>query len=108
MPTALGQLTALPGFVMLPRKRMKKRRGSAVKAGTARQCQYTVLFEPQEGGYNVIVPAIPEICTFGETMEEAREMAEDAISCHLESALKHGEPIPKDAESTTGRFAVSL
>jgi len=36
---------------------------------------YTVLFEPlEEGGYNVIVPAIPEICTFGETLEEAREM----------------------------------
>ena len=108
MPTALGQLTALPGFVMLPRKRMKKRRGSAVKVRSVRQCQYTVLFEPQEGGYNVIVPAIPEICTFDKTMQEAREMAEDAVSCYLESALKHGEPSPKDAEPTTERLAVSL
>lgn len=73
-----------------------------------KQYQYTVLFEPQEGGYNVIVPAIPEICTFGETMEEARAMAEDAIRCYLESALKHGEPIPKDAEPTTERLAVSM
>ena len=44
--------------------------------------------------YNVIVPAIPEICTFGETMQEARAMAHDAIRCYLESALKHGEPNP--------------
>jgi antitoxin HicB len=73
-----------------------------------RDYQYTVLFEPQEGGYNVIVPAIPEICTFGETLQEARTMAQDAIRCFLESALKHGEPIPKDAEPTTERLAVSL
>ncbi len=69
---------------------------------------YTVIFEPQEGGYNVIVPAIPEICTFGETMQEARAMAQDAIRCFLESALKHGETIPEDAEPTTERLAVSL
>ena len=31
---------------------------------------YTTLFEPMtEGGYNVLVPAIPEICTYGETMD---------------------------------------
>ncbi len=58
---------------------------------------YTVFFEPlAEGGYNVIVPAIPEICTFGETLEEARAMAEDAIRCYLESATELGEPIVKD------------
>ncbi len=73
-----------------------------------KQYQYTVLFEPQEDGYNVIVPAIPEICTFGETLKEARAMAEDAIRCYLESALKHGEPIPTDAEPRTERLAVSL
>ena len=63
---------------------------------------YTTLFEPiQEGGFNVVVPAIPEICTFGETLEEAGEMARDAIRCYLESALKTGEPIPGDADTST-------
>jgi predicted RNase H-like HicB family nuclease len=62
-----------------------------------------------EGGFNVLVPAIPEICTFGETLEEAREMARDAIRCYLESALKTGEPIPGDvAEITTERVAVTI
>jgi antitoxin HicB len=61
---------------------------------------YTVIFEPvEEGGYNVVVPAIPEICTFGETLKEARMMAEDAIRCYLESALREGEPIPEDIVS---------
>ena len=41
-----------------------------------------------------MVPAIPEICTYGETIEEAREMARDAIRCFLESAFETGEPIP--------------
>jgi len=66
---------------------------------------YTVYFEPlEEGGYQVIVPAIPEICTFGDTLEEAREMAQDAIRCFLESAIKTGETSPTDvAEVTTER-----
>ena len=62
-----------------------------------------------EGGFNVLVPAIPEICTYGDTLEEAREMARDAIRCYLESALKTGEPIPGDvAEITTERVAVTI
>jgi len=62
-----------------------------------------------EGGFNVLVPAIPEICTYGDTLEEAREMARDAIRCYLESALKTGEPIPGDvAEITTEKVAVTI
>ena len=61
------------------------------------QHQYTVIFTPaKEGGYNAVVPAIPEICTFGESLEEAREMAIDAIRCYVENALKLGEDIPHD------------
>ena len=56
---------------------------------------YTTIFEPlPEGGFSVLVPAIPEICTFGETLEEAREMALDAIRCFLESAAPTREPLP--------------
>lgn len=72
------------------------------------QYRYTVFFEPQEGGYNVIVPAIPEICTFGETLEEARVMAKDAIRCFLESAIKNGEHIPADVEPTKEQVAVAV
>ena len=70
---------------------------------------YTVIFEPlKEGGYDVIVPAIPEICTFGETLEEAKTMARDAIKCYLESALKEGELIPEDREPSLEKIAVSI
>jgi antitoxin HicB len=58
---------------------------------------YTVLYEElREGGYHVIVPALPGIVTYGRTLAEARNMAEDAIRCHLRALLKHGEEIPDD------------
>ena len=44
----------------------------------------------------MIVPALPGIVTYGRTIEEAREMAQDAIACHLQGLLKDDEEIPKD------------
>jgi antitoxin HicB len=70
---------------------------------------YTVIFRPlEEGGFDVIVPAIPEICTFGDTIKEAREMAEDAIKCYIESALELNEPIPTDSEVSFEKIAVKV
>ena len=74
---------------------------------------YTVLFEPlEEGGYMVVVPALPGIVTYGETLDEAREMAVDAIKCHCEGLLKDGEPLPKDKtlklEPVKERITVTL
>ena len=62
-----------------------------------RVLSYTVLFEPQpEGGFTVHVPALPGCITEGETIEEARRMAADAIRAYCESLLADGEPIPPD------------
>ncbi|PYS20980.1 MAG: hypothetical protein DMF72_19225 [Acidobacteria bacterium] len=47
-----------------------------------------MLFEPaEEGGYVVTCPALPGLVTEGDTMEEARSMAEDALGGYLESLL---------------------
>jgi predicted RNase H-like HicB family nuclease len=74
-----------------------------------RSYKYTVILQPlPEGGYSVLVPAIPEVCTFGDTIEEARQMAEDAIRCFIESALKTGEPIPEDVEPALAQVGVTL
>jgi predicted RNase H-like HicB family nuclease len=55
------------------------------------------------------VPAIPEICTYGDTLEEARAMAQDAIRYFLESALETGKYIPNDIkELTTERVEVAI
>jgi antitoxin HicB len=58
---------------------------------------YTVLMTPDEtGGYVVTCPALPGLVTEGDTLEEAREMAADAIRGYLESLQMDGEPIPMD------------
>lgn len=58
--------------------------------------QYTAIFEEvPEGGYVVRIPTLGCV-TEGETFEEAKEMAEDAIKCYLASLIKHGEPLPEE------------
>jgi predicted RNase H-like HicB family nuclease len=56
---------------------------------------YTVLLQPEpEGGYTVTCPALPGLVTYGETLEEAREMAADAIQGYIECLREDGDPIP--------------
>ncbi|MCH7977740.1 MAG: type II toxin-antitoxin system HicB family antitoxin [Acidobacteria bacterium] len=63
------------------------------------QYSFTVLFEPaEEGGYVVTCPALPGLVTEGDTLEQARSMAQDAIRGYLESLLEDGLPIPSDKE----------
>ena len=58
--------------------------------------RYTAVFEEApEGGYVVRIPVLGCV-TQGETFEEAKTMAEDAIRCYCASLLKHGEPIPEE------------
>lgn len=63
---------------------------------TARQVhEYTAIFEPaEEGGYVVTVPALPGLHTEGDTFEEARIMAEDAIRGYLKCLCEDDEEIP--------------
>ena len=59
---------------------------------------YTVYFQPlPEGGYQAVFPSIPEIVTYGASLEEARRMAAEALRCHLEGLLKDGEKIPVES-----------
>ena len=59
--------------------------------------RYTVLFEPaEEGGYTVTCPALPGLVTEGDTLEEARAMAADAIRGYIESLRKDRLPVPCD------------
>ncbi|AEE14054.1 Uncharacterized protein family UPF0150 [Thermodesulfobium narugense DSM 14796] len=58
---------------------------------------YNVILEPQEeGGYTVVVPALPGCISEGETIEEAIENIKEAIELYLESLQEDGLPIPED------------
>ena len=62
--------------------------------------RYTVIFDPAvEGGYVVTCPALPGLVTEGDTLEEAREMARDAIRGYLESLRADGLPMPSEPAS---------
>lgn len=55
-----------------------------------------ILRKEPEGGYTVIVPSLPGCVTYGDTIEEAIEMAKEAIELYIESLREHGEEIPTD------------
>lgn len=58
---------------------------------------FTVIIEPGEDhGFTVTCPALPGLVTEGRTLEEAREMAREAIVCCLESLQKAGLPLPTE------------
>ena len=52
-----------------------------------------ILREEKEGGYTVFVPELPGCITYGKTLEEAYQMAKDAIKAYLYSLKKHKENI---------------
>jgi len=47
-----------------------------------------VLDKAEEGGYNVVVPALDGCFSEGSTLEEALSNAREAIICYLEGNLK--------------------
>ena len=58
---------------------------------------YRILLRKEpEGGYTVMVPLLPGCVTYGETIEEAIDMAKEAIELYIESLKEHGEIIPTE------------
>jgi len=74
---------------------MKKFGG--LKMSTPQIKSYRILLRNEpEGGYTVTVPSLPGCVTYGESIEEATEMAKEAIELYLESLKAHNEEIPTD------------
>ena len=57
---------------------------------------YPAIFHAaEEGGYWVTFPDIPECITEGDDMEEAYQMAVDALGLALTERMKEGEKLPE-------------
>ena len=57
----------------------------------------TYVVEPEEdGGFFVVVPALPGCFTRGRTIEECRERAVEAIEVHMAGLRADGEPVPEE------------
>ncbi len=58
---------------------------------------YRILLRKEpEGGYTVMVPSLPGCVTYGGTIEEAMEMAKEAIELYIESLKEHNEEVPSE------------
>jgi predicted RNase H-like HicB family nuclease len=106
------------------RTRVTKRNGGPIRW---REYDFTVVLTPvpaeppPEGGgakasgsakkspgYQVTVPLLPGIVTFGRDEKEALEMARDAIRCHIDGLRMSGEEIPDEKASHTAKVRIAL
>ncbi|HEV3045975.1 MAG TPA: type II toxin-antitoxin system HicB family antitoxin [Solirubrobacteraceae bacterium] len=57
--------------------------------------EFDVVIVSEAGrGYSVFVPELPSVATQGETIEEARANAQEAIEGYLEVMHEDGLPVP--------------
>jgi len=63
----------------------------------AERYSFSIILEPQEeGGFTVLVPALPEVVTEGDTEQEAIANAVEAIRAVVSYRRDHGIAIPSD------------
>jgi antitoxin HicB len=69
---------------------------------------FSVILEPQsDGGFTVLVPALPEVVTEGDTEGQALLNAEEAIRAVLVYRRAQGLAIPPDAPPEIRRVTVA-
>lgn len=74
----------------------------------AAERSFTINLHPQpEGGFTVLVPALPEVVTEGDTREEALANARDAIELVLDMYRADGRAIPQDVPTETVQLTIA-
>ena len=58
-----------------------------------------VIEKANDGSYSAYVPDLPGCVTCGDSVDEARQLIEEAVGLHIESLRAHGEPIPPPSAS---------
>ena len=59
--------------------------------------KYAVILRREpEGGFTVLVPALPEVVTYGRNEAEALANAREAVELAVEYRIEVGDPIPDD------------
>jgi len=66
---------------------------------TSKGLSYQIdLIPDEDGGYTVVVPALPGCISYGESVLEATRHAREAIELHLTNLAAHKQPIPQSHE----------
>lgn len=63
---------------------------------------------PDGDGFAVSFPDIPEALTSGATIEQAQEMAADALATSMEFYFEDGRPVPLPSKAARGQHLVEL
>jgi predicted RNase H-like HicB family nuclease len=61
----------------------------------------TIEPHPEDGGFLAYFPSLPGCHTWGESYEEAVKNAEEALSLYVETAAKHGDPLPIESDTAS-------
>ncbi len=69
---------------------------------------FQLVFRPEpEGGYTVIVPSLPGCVSYGDTLDEAKAMAKEAIELYVETLKEKNETVIDDAETFDSRLQIA-
>lgn len=70
---------------------------------------FQIILRPEpEGGFTVLVPSLPGCVSFGETLEEAKSMAQEAIELYVETLKERNETIIDDTNTLDARLQVTI
>jgi len=58
-----------------------------------------ILTQEPEGGFTATVPSLPGCITYGDNVNQAIDMAREAIEGYIEVLKEQGEEIPDDSHS---------
>ena len=62
---------------------------------------YVVVIEKaDDGSYSAYVPDLPGCVSCGDTLEEVKDLINEAVNLHIDSLRHHGEAVPKPSAST--------
>ncbi len=88
------------------------------KAGsTCLKFRVKVMVEKDDPGYHAFVPSLPGLHMPGDSVQEARENAKEAVALMLKAMIEDGDPIPIDlaaskkqklSEDTEGPLFLSI
>ncbi len=53
-----------------------------------------IIEKADDGSFSAFVPDLPGCVSCGDSVEEVEQLIEEAVSLHIESLKKHGEPVP--------------
>lgn len=63
------------------------------------KCSYPAcIYKEDTGKYSIIFPDLNDLATFGDTLNEAMEMAVDCLAGYIYTLKLEGETIPKSSE----------